>query len=105
VTDWIDTFATIDTSALIGGGTLRTFYADGAAVFTALTMRGNASQSYDITITLTGPDLCVLLAHADAEASTHHSHRVRFCVLTRHATRARCAASATTSTPNPSRNP
>jgi hypothetical protein len=57
VTDWIDTVATIDTTALIGG-TLRTFYLSGTAEFKTLTMKGNASQSYDMLITLTGPDLC-----------------------------------------------
>jgi hypothetical protein len=69
VTDWLDTVATIDTDALIGG-TLRTFYLSGAAVFTTLTIKGNASETYDMLITLTGPDLCVCFALALKRALT-----------------------------------
>jgi hypothetical protein len=57
VMDWIDTVvAVIDSSALLTGA-LRTFYVDGQASFTGLSMRGNASTSYDLLFTLTGSDL------------------------------------------------
>jgi hypothetical protein len=55
--EWIDTVvAVIDSSALLTGA-LRTFYVDGQASFTGLSMRGNASTSYVLQFTLTGPNL------------------------------------------------
>jgi hypothetical protein len=54
--NWIDTFASIETDAQLGGS-LRTFYKDGAATFTSLTLRGDEGVTYDLRFTLTGTDL------------------------------------------------
>jgi hypothetical protein len=56
VTDWIDTVAQIATTAMVSGS-LRAFYQHSAAVFSSITLKGNETASYDLDITLTGPDL------------------------------------------------
>jgi hypothetical protein len=56
VQDWIDTTATINSSALLSGS-LRTFYANGVAAFRGLTLKGDEGVSYDLEFTVAGPDL------------------------------------------------
>lgn len=56
VENWVNTVGTIDTLALLTG-TPRTFYQAGAAQFTTLNIRGNASSVYELNFTLSGLDL------------------------------------------------
>jgi hypothetical protein len=51
VIGWIDTVATIDTVANISGSR-RVFYAEGAAVFKELALRGNQGVTYQLDFTL-----------------------------------------------------
>ena len=53
---WADTTAVITTTAALSGS-LRTFFANGAAVFSGLTLRGDELATYTLTFTITGPDL------------------------------------------------
>jgi hypothetical protein len=51
VKGWPDTIATIDTPANISGS-LRVFYAEGAAVFKELALRGSENMTYQLDFTL-----------------------------------------------------
>ena len=51
VMDWIDTIATIATTATVSGS-LRTFYAGGSAVFKELALRGDENVTYELDFTV-----------------------------------------------------
>jgi hypothetical protein len=53
---WRDTVVTIDTAAALAGS-LRSFYAHGAAPFPGLSLKGDEGANYSLTFTLSGPEL------------------------------------------------
>jgi hypothetical protein len=55
--EWENLVVTITTDALLSGSSLRVFYADGAAVFPSLSLKGNESTAYELMFTMSGPDL------------------------------------------------
>jgi hypothetical protein len=56
VKDWSDTTATIETAAALTGS-VRAFYAHGAAAFAGLVLKGAEGASYELQFTLQGPEL------------------------------------------------
>jgi hypothetical protein len=56
VGDWRDTTATIETGAALTGS-VRAFYANGAAAFSGLVLKGAQNASYELHFTLLGPEL------------------------------------------------